>query len=312
MYMNATLILSVFLIVFISLLIQLRKFWEERFEIFGVLVYASFVIVLSLKELGITFVNSSDFHQFTAMLFFPFQCLFMSIHIFKKEDERKRSAEKALIELKINQQRELDKRILEVEENEKKRIAQNIHDEIGSIFVSLKYRIQSIREKWSINVPKQEFDDLTKLSEQGIRSQYSIIDDLLLDLKSGKCLKETIENHINLIVSKKGIEVEFKFISDESKWNDFQKSQVFRIISELLANAIKHAQASSIRLAIKGDKDLTIDYFDNGHGFNPELNNEGRGLSNIRTRVNVLKGKIEISSNQNGTRFEIEIPFDHD
>lgn len=312
MYLNAVVLLGIFMSISVYLIMWIVKNKKDVFEILGILTYCFFVITLLSKELGAIMIYSSPLHHFDAILFFPFQCFFMAINLYEKERERKMTAERALLQYKIEQNRILDKKIIEVEENEKKRISQNIHDEIGSIFVALKYRILSLKEKLGSNNEKEKFDELIQLTETGIKKQYSIIDDLLFEFKTGDSFEESIRKHIDLMLSREDIASEFNFQTDETQWSDFQKIQTFRIISELLTNTIKHASANSVELEICGTKSISISYSDNGKGLDQNNISGGRGLDNIKMRINALMGKLNIVNNGVGLTYHITFELPHE
>ena len=86
---------------------------------------------------------------------------------------------------------------------------------------------------------------------------------------------------------------------------------IYRIIQEILNNAIKHAQASEIfvQLNIQGD-DMVVNVEDDGIGFDPERKYTSMGLENIRSRVNYLKGTLDIDSRKGqGSSFFIHVPY---
>ena len=89
---------------------------------------------------------------------------------------------------------------------------------------------------------------------------------------------------------------------------------LYRTIQETINNTIKHAEANKIDISIIQDKDkIYTSICDNGKGFNPmkvQSKNEGLGLENIKSRIEVLKGNIKISSKEGeGTSIFVEIPL---
>jgi signal transduction histidine kinase len=84
---------------------------------------------------------------------------------------------------------------------------------------------------------------------------------------------------------------------------------IFRIVQEILNNAIKHAEASEIFVQLNKDEEaLVIHIEDDGKGFDPNKKYKSMGLENIRSRVNYLKGSLEIDSRKGiGTSFIIHI-----
>lgn len=310
-HLNAIILLIFFTTIISFILLEIRKHKKDIFEMLAIMTYCFFVITLVLKELGFHFLVIENIHQLQAIPFFFLQLLFMSIHLFKLEEDIKREQNLAFISFKISQEREIDKRILEVEENEKKRIAQNIHDEIGGIFVALKYQALALKEKFNSIFPRDEIEKLIDLTNLGVKKQYSIIDDLLLEIKDEKRFLDQLNEYIDVAIPTQKFKVDFTFESDETKWTSLQKTQLFRVLTELITNTIKHAEASVISIQlIDGDK-LFIRYSDNGIGFEERNVQLGNGLPNIKRRVNALNGEVEFLRIHNQTIFEISIPYNH-
>jgi signal transduction histidine kinase len=84
---------------------------------------------------------------------------------------------------------------------------------------------------------------------------------------------------------------------------------MFRIVQELINNSIKHSKATTIRISLtEFDNVLSLYYFDNGIGFNINEVQLGSGIKNIKERVEIFDGTLEIESTEN-TIFEIEMPI---
>lgn len=311
-YLNAIVLFIIFLSVFIFILTEIKKHRKDIYEMLAILVYCLFVLSLVLNELGFSFFMISNIHQFQALPFFFIQLIFMSIHLFKIEAQEKRERELAFIEFKINQERETDRKILEVEENEKKRIAQNIHDEIGGVFVALKYQILSIKQKITSETDLKNLDSLINLSNEGIKKQYSIIDDLLFDINNTKNFESILKDYCNLIILNQHIQLDISVNINEHIWSTVKKTQLYRIIVELITNTIKHAEASIIRIEINDDEFITVTYSDNGKGFDINKIKEGNGIKNIRKRVNALNGDLFFSKMEGLSFVNIKIPFYND
>lgn len=93
------------------------------------------------------------------------------------------------------------------------------------------------------------------------------------------------------------------------KLQRISQTMIFRILIELLNNSIKHAKASEVNISISEDEEwITLLFEDNGIGYNIKDTKPGIGLNSINSRVRFLHGKIETTSNKNGTTNIIEIP----
>ena len=99
----------------------------------------------------------------------------------------------------------------------------------------------------------------------------------------------------------------------ESKITKNQEVHVFRIVQELVNNTLKHANAKNIRITLSEFDDfISLFYFDDGSGFNIESVTLGSGIINIRERVEICNGKIQINSKHESTTFDIELPIENE
>ncbi|MEJ7912311.1 MAG: ATP-binding protein, partial [Chitinophagaceae bacterium] len=92
--------------------------------------------------------------------------------------------------------------------------------------------------------------------------------------------------------------------------NDHQKLTIFRIVQEVLNNAIKHARADSVLLSIHTENSqLVLTISDDGIGFNPVLVKKGSGLRNIQNRVYLSNATVSLDSEPgSGCRFQVKFP----
>lgn len=312
LYFNATGLLSMFSFIAVYLLWNFRRYSSIRFEILSILVYCLFVITLSLKELGLTIFFAEGLYGNEALLFFPLQCLFISIYLYRQIVSERRAAEKALIDFKLRQQQDTVKLMLEVEEGEKKRIAQNVHDEVGGIFVALRYQALLLRRLFSNGLQQKDLDALVSLADEGIKKQYTIVDDLLFGASSTVSWEEAVRKHVNLLADAHGLKVDLYGASTAQQLSPLAQTQLFRILAELLNNTIKHAGATHVEIALSSSDSVLFSYRDNGNGFDRNMLADGRGLINIRQRVEALQGIMTLDSDQNGTHFQLQIPLHHE
>jgi signal transduction histidine kinase len=309
MYVNATYVSALFGYIAIGLLWNLRKHPEDRFEILGIITYAFFICQLGLNELGLRRLHFDWLHQMGIILFFLLQILFISIHLFQLERKRREMEAEKILQMTIDQDRVLTEKLIEMEEQEKTRIAQNIHDEIGSLFVALKYHLLSMKQNASSVHRAEDLDQLTRICNHGIEKQYSVVDDMIYDQHTVKQMDEAIREKFSLIFEKQALDFEFTCGIDRVSLSDIQNIQLYRIVTELFTNTLKHAGAGKVWLEIRQGDSLWLSYRDDGRGFEPDSADTGRGLKNIRSRVSYLKGNCNFDRRSDGCRFTMEIPI---
>lgn len=312
LYFNALGMLLLFSFFIFYLLVNFGNYVVIRYEVLAVLVYCLFVITLSVKELGFTVFSSSFLYGSEAVLFFPLQCLFISLHLYQQIVMERRSAEKALIDFKLRQQDDTLKLVLAVEDGEKKRIAQNIHDEVGGIFVALRYQALLLRRRFSIGVVEKDIDNLVSLADEGIKKQYTIVDDLLFGASTSLSWEAAVQKHLKLLEDIHGLNIQLSGAAVAHQLSPLAQTQLFRILAELLNNTIKHAEATRVEIVLSSEKGVQFSYHDNGKGFDSTILTKGRGLVSIRQRVEALQGTFHMDSNMHGTQFQLQIPSHHE
>lgn len=311
LYLNSVGLLLLFCFIAGYLLFYFRHYLSIRYEVLAVLVYCLFVITLSAKELGFTLFAFSGLYNAEALLFFPLQCLFISLYLYQQIIAERRAAEKELIDFKLGQQQETLQLMLAVEEGEKKRIAQNIHDEVGGIFVALRYQALALQRLLSRGLQQKDLDTLVQLADEGIKKQYTVVDDLLFGTSSSLSWEDAVQKHISLLSATHQLAIQLSGAAAAHQLSPMAQTQLFRILAELLNNTIKHAEATHVAIVLSLKNMVEFSYVDNGKGFNSDALFAGKGLINIKQRVEALQGKLNIASNADGSTITIQIPVHH-
>lgn len=201
--------------------------------------------------------------------------------------------------------------LLEGEENERRRIAEDLHDGVGQIVSLLKIRLMAFEHTLPLNAgQKQRFENLMQLvdhSSAEIRQvSYNLTPKALETANLNVALKElaaaTNSKAMRVSIFTDGLDVPF---------HSFFERSIYRIVQECVHNAVKHSSGDKLDIAaIREHKVLNITIEDNGRGFDPEgTEPTGLGLKNIQKRARTLKGKIELDSAKGrGTVVCISVP----
>lgn len=198
-------------------------------------------------------------------------------------------------------------KIIEAEENEKARLGRDFHDITGQKFTSLSAYIETLdipdleKKERALEMLGEIGESVRKMSHRMNRTwleRFSLEDSL-----SGLC-----KDFIKLT----GLDLEFHQPSPYPKISKETSIHLFRIVQELLTNAVKHAEGSKVSLSIAAENSsLVVKYSDNGPGFDlKSASGKGMGLSNLNERVILLGGSIETDSRPGfGTFCQITIPL---
>lgn len=223
---------------------------------------------------------------------------------------------------KINQQKikELEDQIqiesmqsmLSGQESERERISKDLHDSLGGLLSTIKLQVENLKSKASDKELIPSYQKATELLDTAVGEVRSISQNLQPVALSKLGLIPAIKDLINRYSTKHGPEIDFQFFDIPPQMDQMVALGIFRIIQELLNNAIKHADANEIIVQLyKNEEDIIIHVEDDGKGFNPKKNFKSMGLENIKSRINYLKGSMEIDSRRGiGTSYLINVKYD--
>lgn len=215
--------------------------------------------------------------------------------------ERERLLEEQA-KLKAAQQRRLFKAIISAQEEERRNIAENLHNEVGQLLFAAQLKL---------NPAEKESRALLNAAIKKVRQiSFELTPVLLSDMGLEVALKDMLERKLepheisyNLSFNIKGIRL-----------NINMEVVIFRIVQELLNNTIKYAEATHVNvLVLQKDEELYVSQTDNGKGMDTQVLSdlkEGFGLKSIVNRLRLLNGVIEIFSQpQKGTKVLMNIPL---
>ena len=190
-------------------------------------------------------------------------------------------------------------------EDERRRLARELHDGIGPLLTTIKLYVQNRVEA---NEHKDSLKEMIDTTINEIRQMTNVLMPTSID-KFG--IGATLINYVENIQKSSEASIRFEDLTkkESSLITKEQEINIFRIVQELINNSIKHSKATKIRISLtEFDNVLSLYYFDNGIGFNIHEVTLGSGIKNIRERVEIFDGTLEIESTEN-TIFEIEMPI---
>ena len=211
-------------------------------------------------------------------------------------------------------QRNQIKAAIQTQEDERKRISRDLHDDIGTKLSALKLFLSSLEEK-AMATNNKEIGTMAQISEQYIKEVVNDLRQLLMNL-SPLVLEEfgyvvAVEGLANKINETNLIQFTLNVFGFKQRMQKEYELYLYRITQELISNILKHADARNISLQVGiRDEKIILIMADDGRGFNVNELNGGYGLKNLETRTKIMSGKMTIESNPgNGTNVLIEIPY---
>lgn len=195
---------------------------------------------------------------------------------------------------------------------ERERIAKDLHDRLGSLlsavklqFGALESRISTVREE-----QEEQYVKVYRLLDEAVSEVRRISHDMLRGSLARNGLVNALEDLRDSIVLKGRLEVELDVFGLEDRLDRSLEVTVYRIVQELVTNALKHARPSELSISVtRGRGRLSIIVADNGSGFDPSKGADGLGLVNVRQRAGELGGHVQVDTTLGkGTTVSVEIP----
>ncbi len=232
--------------------------------------------------------------------------------------------EKARLFEAVNQQREqlrsLTTRLTEVQEDERKQLARELHDELGQALTAISINLETIKKE----VPNNASIKLCRSLEESILLTMQTLDqvrEMSLSLRPPMLddlgLIPTLHWYLKQYAERVDIEARFGVEGLDSRLPPEIEITLYRIVQEALTNVARHSGASTVNLSLKEvAHNIQVIIEDNGCGFNlhtvlnQKLPNQGAGLVGIRERTTLLCGEFDIQTTSGqGTRLSISIPL---
>ena len=238
-------------------------------------------------------------------------CASVDITERKQADEDLRRGE--VLEMQRKQLKALAARLQRAREEERKRVARDLHDQIGQILTAIKIDMAWISRQLPEvkNAVHDRIASSVKLINEGVRSVRSICSGLRPGILDDLGLPAAIEWQGNEFASRTGITIEVTLPPGELRLDSDRAIAVFRIFQEGLTNVARHAEAKTIRISLSEDRDeLSLIVKDDGKGFCEAEIGPSLGLLGMKERAQMCGGSVQISSSPGkGTTVTVRVPL---
>lgn len=230
--------------------------------------------------------------------------------------------EKNQLELKQKEElrQELIEKIIFTQEEERNRIARELHDKTGQTLTSLKIGLKSLETGLSSEDMKHRLENFRVLLNTSLEDIHNLAVELRPPLLDDFGFFKAVKTYIKEFENKFDIKVKYKIsgYSESAKLPSTIEIGLYRVIQEAFTNIVKHAKAKEVSIAFQKENNqganLLLIIEDNGVGFdiNRVNTNSGRrpiGVFGMQERIYILGGKFKIESKvNNGTKIFIEVP----
>lgn len=241
--------------------------------------------------------------------------LIISLLTYLNYRNRRKLQQTRIEELEREKQLMAAEAVLKGEEQERSRLAKDLHDGLGGMLSGIKYSLSNMKEKLIMTPGNaQAFERSIDMLDSSIREMRRVAHNMMPEMLLKYGLNTALKEFCNEIDRGSVTRITYQSIGmDDSIIDQTTAVTIYRIVQELVNNAIKHAQAQNLVVQLhvaNPEKLLTITVEDDGKGFDKNMLpvSKGIGWSNIQNRVDFLNGKIDVSSELgNGTSVLIEI-----
>lgn len=218
--------------------------------------------------------------------------------------------------------RDLSLRLLKAQEQERRHIAQELHDELGQLLTAIKIDVDLARRKLPATATSlpQRLDEASALLDEVLTKVRALTVELRPTLLDDLGLIPTLRWYLGRFAQRTGLQAHLEAPELPARLRPEIEMTIYRSVQEALTNVARHAQATwvQVRLAYSANR-VTVSVVDDGRGFDERTWSEHRpeqqtlGLTGIRERVTLLGGRVDIVSQPGqGTRIELRLPAHFD
>jgi PAS domain S-box-containing protein len=225
-------------------------------------------------------------------------------------------AEEALRNYAVRLQN-LSRRLMDAEEQERRRLGRDLHDQTGSNLTAMTLSLEVLRGKLP-PAASEELGPLIRDLDALLRETMMQLRDVLADLRPPALdelgLFAALRHHMQRLSAHSNLRLEIEGSEPSPRLTSEVEIALFRIAQEAISNAIKHAQATCVTVGIKPETDhVILSVNDNGCGFAPEeksANRAGLGMTTMNERAEAIGASLAIRSSQNeGTLIAVRVPL---
>lgn len=216
----------------------------------------------------------------------------------------------------ISERKELDKKvriaIIETEETERKRFAKEIHDGLGPLLSTIKLYVNELEGAQNPSEKEEFVQYINRLIDEAVDSARNIANNITPKMLADYGLSKAIITFIDAINATNLLKISADCSTVDRTIGPTLELIFYRVITELINNTIKHANATEIKIALKPvENNLVLDYWDDGIGFDLqqaiEKGDNHMGVKNIISRVRSLNGTFNFQNTNRGIHIQIAV-----
>lgn len=227
------------------------------------------------------------------------------------EVERLHRAFRAMLERLEAERRRASSAALEAQEEERARIARDLHDEVNQSLTGLLLRLEALRG----HAPPElaaELAETKALAYRAMQELLALARQLRPTALDDLGLKAALAGHVTDLDREAGIDASFSAAGDLARIPAEVQLVLYRVAQEALSNAVRHSEAEHVQVRVtRAGRAVELSIGDDGKGFTFEEATRGLGLSGMRERALLVDGELRVESRpQVGTRIRLRVPID--
>ncbi len=239
--------------------------------------------------------------------------LVVSFLLYLNHRQKQKLQQQRISELETEKKLSATEAVLQGEEQERTRLAQDLHDGLGGMLSGIKYSFQTMKGNMIMTPDNaQAFERSMDMLDSSIREMRRVAHNMMPEALVKFGLDTALKDFCNDITQTGTVKVNYQSIGLKDATIDHVTSvTIYRIVQELINNTLKHAAARNAIVQVsKTGNGLTVTVEDDGKGFDTAVLNRSKGIgwTNIQNRVEFLKGKLDVNS-QPGKGVSIHIEF---
>lgn len=239
--------------------------------------------------------------------------LLISLLLYLNYRHKQRLQSQRIQELETEKQLMATEAVLKGEEQERSRLAKDLHDGLGGMLSGIKYSLNTMKGNLIMTAENQQaFERSMDMLDSSIKEMRRVAHNMMPEALVKFGLDTALRDFCHDINQSGALKVTYQSFGMESgSWDQTTAITIYRIVQELLNNTMKHAGAKSALVQVSHSNEGTsITVEDDGKGFDPEILKGARGIgwSNIQSRISYLKGRWDVQSAPGkGSSIHIEI-----
>lgn len=224
--------------------------------------------------------------------------IIISLFAYRTYRQRQKLQEQQIAELEKEKQLLATQSLLKGQEEERSRMAKDLHDGLGGLLSGVKLQLGAMKGNLILSEEHGRiFTNALNKLDASIHEMRRVAHNMMPEALMKLGLQQALQDYCDGLAEGQPFTINSEFYGLENRMDPSTEVVIYRIVQELVNNAVKHSGASSILAQVmRHNNNLTITVEDNGKGFDKEEMTHGSGLKNVRSRVDYLKGNLDIKT----------------